>query len=225
MLDSAVGQGEGDVPALVIGVVLQPLDLGAEADVASQVEAIGDVLEVRVQLVAQREVHRPVVRSERERVQVVRRVHAGTGVAVLPPRAADGGVLLDHGERDAGALEVDRRADPGDAGADDEHLEPVGHVDRFDVRHVVQADLGADHLAVLAGDLLAHRHAEHLHEHRRCRRGDGDRPAVAPGEDGLERGVADLLLRSVGQPAACRCRPCPAGGSGGTAPAATSSRR
>ncbi len=167
MLDGAVGQGERDVPALVIGVVLQPLDLRAEADVASQVEAVGDVLEVRVQLVAQREVHRPVVRSERERVQVVRRVHARTGVAVLPPRAADGRVLLDHGERDAGALEVDRGADPRHARADDEHLEPVGHVDRLDIRLVVQADLGADHLAVLVGDRLAHRHAEHVHEHRR----------------------------------------------------------
>ena len=96
-----------------------------------------------MQLVAQREVHRPVVRSERERVQVVRRVDARTGVAVLPPGAADGG----RSSRSIvngmpGALEVDRRADPGHAGADDEHLEPVRHVDRLDVRLAVQADLG-----------------------------------------------------------------------------------
>ena len=84
-----------------------------------------------MQLVAQREVHRPVVGGERERVEVVRRVDAGARVAVVPPGAADGGVLLEIDERDAGLLQVDRRAQARHAGADDEHLEALGHVERL----------------------------------------------------------------------------------------------
>jgi hypothetical protein len=112
VLDDPIGQGEGDVPALLAGVVLQPLDLCAEPDVAAEVEAVGHVLEVRVQLVAQREVHRPVVGQERVRVQVVRRVDSGAGIVVLPPRAADGLVLLDDRERDPGEAQAHREAHP-----------------------------------------------------------------------------------------------------------------
>ena len=121
---AAVGPRTVDVPALRVGVVLRRARPRVPKRMcAAQAEAVGDVLEVGVQLVAQGEVHRPVVGRERERVEVVGRVDAGARVAVLPPGAAHGGrSSRSIGEGDASLLEVHRRADAGHAAADDQHL-------------------------------------------------------------------------------------------------------
>ena len=98
--------------------------LGTEADVLADPVAIDAALEVVVQLVALREVLAPVrVHVERVRVEVARDVDAAPGIAVLEPGAADGVVLLDHRERDAGLVQADGGQDAGHARAD--HDDPV----------------------------------------------------------------------------------------------------
>lgn len=81
---------------------------------------VGDAFEIALDLALQGEVARPVVLGERVRVDVVGGVHARAGVAVLVPGAADFGVLLDHDIRNARALQADRGAQAGHAGADDQ---------------------------------------------------------------------------------------------------------
>ena len=195
-----VGAADGHRPGLRVLVVDGALDLGREADVRAQLEAVGDVLEVVVQLVAQREVLRPVVGRERERVEVVRRVDPGARVVVVPPGAAHRLVLLDDREGDAQLLEVHGRADARDAAADDQHPEALRHVEAALVLvGEVQAELRRHHVAVLAGHRFAHGARQHLDE--QLGRGLGDRhgPAGPPGQDGLERGLPDLLLDVLGE--------------------------
>ena len=60
-------------------------------------------------------------RRERERVELARDVAGRAGVGVVAPGAADVGALLDDDEVGlAVLLELDRGAEAGEAGADDE---------------------------------------------------------------------------------------------------------
>ena len=69
------------------------------------------------------EMMRPVmVGFEREREEMVRRIHGAAGINVLVPGAADRLVLFDDAERDAGFLELDRHTHAGQAGADDQYV-------------------------------------------------------------------------------------------------------
>src|SRR3546814_2518685 len=73
-------------------------------------------------LVALAVVGRPVPGEERQRVQVARRVDAGTGVAVLQPGAADVVVLVDDRVADARLVEADGEGEPRDARPHDEDV-------------------------------------------------------------------------------------------------------
>ncbi len=61
---------------------------------------------------------------EREGVEVTRRIDADARIAVLPPGAADLGILFDDNMVVAGLGEFDAGDDAGHAGADHQHLEP-----------------------------------------------------------------------------------------------------
>jgi len=72
----------------------------------------------------------PRLEGVAERVQVA--VRADAGVAVHPPRAAEIVVSLQHDETAVAAFlcHVPGRADAGNAGADDEHVEMFGAAGR-----------------------------------------------------------------------------------------------
>ena len=83
-------------------------------------------VEVRLQLGLLREELGPVVaRLEAVAVEVVADVDAGARIGVLPPGAADAGVLLDDRERDAGLLEPDAGEQARLAAADHHDRERV----------------------------------------------------------------------------------------------------
>ena len=108
-------------------VVVRPLGgqhLGRELDVLANAEDIGALLEVLVQHVLRREVERPVVPlRERVAVVVVRVVDATPRIRVLPPGAADAGVLVDDHERHARLLQPPGGDQARHAGADDQDAE------------------------------------------------------------------------------------------------------
>ena len=67
------------------------------------------------------------VLDERERIQQRRNIAGRTGIRVVPPGAADAVAALQDDEIvDAGLGELDRRADAGESGADDEGVVDVG---------------------------------------------------------------------------------------------------
>ena len=104
-----------------------------EVDVGSEV-VLGDrFLEILEDLLAvgDRVVARPRLERVRERMQVG--VRANAGIPEQVPRAADGVPRLDDRERLVRQLrlEVVGRADPGNAGADDEDLDVSVRVGRL----------------------------------------------------------------------------------------------
>src|SRR5947199_410599 len=65
----------------------------------------------------------------RERVHVRLHVAGAPGVGVVAPGPAHfAGLLQDHVVPDAGLFELDRLAEPGEPGAHDHDLEPLGHL-------------------------------------------------------------------------------------------------
>ena len=108
---------------LLVGVPRGVADLGAEPDAVDHAEALGRLAEVGEDLGLRRVGLAPLgVRRERERVEVARDVAAATGVSVVAPRAADVLGPLEDDVVEAGALEGDRGAEAGEAGADDGDL-------------------------------------------------------------------------------------------------------
>ena len=98
--------------------------LGAEPDVGLDPVLLHDPLEVGLELgLLGEELGPAVARLEAEAVEVVADVDPGAGVAVLPPRPADTGVLLDDRERDARLLQPDPGEQSGLPAADDHHRE------------------------------------------------------------------------------------------------------
>ena len=91
---------------------------------------------------------------------------ATAGIPVLPPGAADVGVLLDDGEGDAGALQLDRRVEAAEPAADDDHverLEPLRRRRGLPVEPAsprVDGELLDPELHVLVGELEGARQAE-----------------------------------------------------------------
>ena len=121
---------EVDLP-FVGGVVPgQGFDLGLELDVAAQVELVGDPVEIlHVLLPCAERIGVGEVHAEEVGVGAAWGIDAGAGVAVLPPGAADAGVLFEDGEREAGLLQLDGGVQAAHAGADHRHgefLQPRG---------------------------------------------------------------------------------------------------
>ena len=113
--------------------------LGGEADDVAQAELLGHALEVGEQVGLGREPRAPLVGlGEGEAVELVGHVDPAARVHVLQPGAADVGVLLEHGDRNAGLAQTVRRGQTGGAGADDRATETgaaviVGGADLVDV--------------------------------------------------------------------------------------------
>ena len=154
-----------------------------------------------MQLIAQAEVHLPVMRGERVRVQVVRGVHAGTGIAVLPPDPADRAVALDDLVGHTGLLEIDGGAQPRSTCTDHQHLEAGRNLDGVVVQELGEPELGGRESAVLVGHVLAHGGAEHPGDERVVGLGNCHRAAVTPCRNGFQRRLAYLLLVLGGEAA------------------------
>ena len=106
-----------------LGLVERRLDdARAEPDVAAQVEAVGDVLEVAQDLGLGGVALRPrplLLELVRPRVGVGHAldVAARAGVAVPEPRPADAGRLIEHEHREPELAQPVQQVEPGDAGA------------------------------------------------------------------------------------------------------------
>ena len=107
-----------------------------EPDVAAQVVAVGDVVEVALDLGLRGEVLGPhplllELGVEAERVLEARDVAARAGIAVPEPGAADAGALLEHHDAQALLAKDLQRVEAGHAGADDDDvdIEPARVVD------------------------------------------------------------------------------------------------
>ena len=101
---------------------------GGEAEAVERAGALGGAPEVGLDLRLRGERHRPVgVGRERVRVELARHVAGGAGVGVVAPGAADVGALLDDQEVGlAVLLQLDRRAEAGEPGPDDQVLDCGG---------------------------------------------------------------------------------------------------
>ena len=96
----------------------------------AKVQRVGRISEVVEQCLLGSEALRPVgALEERVAVEVVRDVDPATRIAVLEPRAADVGVLLDDDERDAGLLQTVSSDEPGHPRPDDDDVERTYGVD------------------------------------------------------------------------------------------------
>ena len=109
-------------PDLGLVVPRRALELGAEHDLVGHGVLTGDALEVGLDLRLRRVRRAPVaVAGEGVRVQLARDVAAGAGVGVVAPGPADVVRLLDHDEIRLAVLgQLDRGAEAGEAGADDQ---------------------------------------------------------------------------------------------------------
>ena len=89
---------------------------------------VGDAAQIGLDLRLGGVRRRPVgVAGEGERVELAGHVAAGTGIGVVAPGAADVVGLLDHHEVGLAVLEeLDRGAEPGEAGADDQVVDLGG---------------------------------------------------------------------------------------------------
>ena len=142
---------------------------------------LGATPDVRIDLGAAGVVVRPIrIGREGIRIEVVGNVDTQVGVGVLEPGAADIGVLVEDGVRDARLLEPNRRAEAAEAGADDADVEFVesargGRVLPDESPRVVSVEIRFfDHeLHVLGLDLLPGAEV-----HDAVQQGAFDRPTV-----------------------------------------------
>ncbi len=180
--------------------------LGPPPDVGADTVLVHDRGEVPLQLgLASEELGPVVARLEAVAVEVVAHVDPRAGVGVLPPGAADPGVLLEDGERDAGLLEPDAGEQTGLAAADHHHRKglAVGVVTgRLDPAGVPPVELHLLHQErdVLLGHLLAHQPAHHLVDQPGGQwRGIGAAPGPVVTDDleGQRAGVGLVLLAHV----------------------------
>ena len=109
------------MPAVLAVVPVRAAHLLAEPDVAAQAVLFGDTPEVVQDLRLRREQLAPGgFRLEGERVEVRRHVACATGVAVVPPGAADVIGLLHDDEVHTLALQRDGHAQAGESRSDDD---------------------------------------------------------------------------------------------------------
>jgi len=117
--------GYVELPEVALGVELGADDLGAEADPRAQAIAVDAVVRVGLQLPTLR-VHAGPVRALLEGELIAERgdVDADARVGVPVPGPADPVALLEQDPlADPGLVQLDRRADPGEAGSDHRDLE------------------------------------------------------------------------------------------------------
>src|SRR3954471_9327531 len=112
-----------ELPALAAVIPIRGLDLGAEANVATEVVTIGDETEIAQDFRLGGVFFRPspgAIEFGIERVAVVDGldVAACAGIAVPVPGAADVAGLLDHHHREAGLAQLVQEIKAGKPGAD-----------------------------------------------------------------------------------------------------------
>ncbi len=103
-------------------------DARVQADVAAQVEAVGDVVEVPLELLLPGEHLGPLpllleLLGEAERVLEARYVAAGTRVAVPVPRPADTATRFEDDRREPAFTEVVQGVETRHPGADNDHID------------------------------------------------------------------------------------------------------
>ena len=118
-----------DLPAVRRVVERGRGDAGGELDVASEIEAIGDVVEVPLDLGLLRVTTRPLpllrkLRGERVAVVVTLGVAPRAGIAIPVPRAADTVAGLEDADAQVQVVtELVERVETGEARADHDHVE------------------------------------------------------------------------------------------------------
>ena len=113
-----------DFPLLARLVPAQCFDLDPETDVATQLELVGELLQVFPDFGALGIVGGPMqIGGERKRVEMIGRVDTRLRIVVLEPGTAHIRILLDDGETDAHLPHPDGGAQARQSGADHEHLE------------------------------------------------------------------------------------------------------
>ena len=105
---AAIAVPHPQLPVLRRAVVVGSFDRSIEADVATQIELRRDVFQISLELIAQREVLAPVIGREGKRIEMIGRIDAGAGIAVVAPDAAEGRALFQDYKRNAGALKMYR---------------------------------------------------------------------------------------------------------------------
>ena len=127
----AAGQGVllrgGDHPLVVLVVEAGGLHLGVELDIAPEIEAVGNVIEVAQDLRLRRVSLAPdplVQQLVRERVAVVDAldIAACAGVAVPEPGAPHPGAAFQHPGRVSKLAQPVQREQAGEPGTDDDHF-------------------------------------------------------------------------------------------------------
>jgi hypothetical protein len=128
----ALAAGQLDLPALRSLVVARTRDAGVQRDVAAQVKAIGDVVQIRQHGRLVRLRLRPVPLVDeflREGVAVIgtaRKIHPRAGVAVPGPGAADAARVVEHVHAKAEPAQQMQRVQATEAGANDDGVELPG---------------------------------------------------------------------------------------------------
>src|SRR3954469_4995547 len=113
-----------DPPAVRILVIDRGADAPVEADVAAQIESIGDEVEIAAGLRLGGEFLRPVPFVDQflrpaVGIAVALRIEARAGIAVPVPGPADAVGSLEGADRQAQLADAVQRVEAGDAGADD----------------------------------------------------------------------------------------------------------
>ena len=119
----AVRQSQVGYPARRVFIEAGLEHFSAKKNVAPDVERIGNMVQVRVDLVPAREVLGPLVRCERKRVEMTRDVARRARIVILQPDTADGIVAFDDRIGNAGARQLVRAAEARDARANNENVE------------------------------------------------------------------------------------------------------
>ena len=151
-------------PALARFVIAGLLHFRFEADVAPHVVFVGAAFEVRMQLVALGVELAPVVAGlERVGIEMVGRIDTAAGISVFVPGAADGVVLLEDHEPDAGFAQLDGGAQARHARTDHRDFQfRLGRGGRRTPGLVGQAHFIERQRQVFIGDGFADTHAHHL---------------------------------------------------------------
>ena len=117
-----------DVPAARILLIVRGGDAALELDVATQIEFVGDVIQIALGLGLAGEVLLPVPFFQqflRKGVAVspALGIEAGAGIAVPVPGAADAGAGFEHPHLEAEFAQLVELVEAGNAGADDDRVE------------------------------------------------------------------------------------------------------
>src|SRR5215472_8636610 len=105
---------------------------------------------------------------------MVRGIDARARIMIVPPGAAHGRAFFDDGEGNTRTLQIDRRAQSRNPGADDDNLEPLRNRQSL-LLQLLGKKLGLDDRVVFGRYFLRHRAAQHLAAQFRRRLGNRGR--------------------------------------------------